>query len=127
MLLDCPISRIVLLTYLASLQHFFTVCSISALAFEVLQSLLLLGIYTSLSIICAYILLQRRHNAHWIFPVLGLALYTLASADIVYTMWLLFGKLLKGDLLISYTYIRPHHWLFITNRYVCHHLAGGIL
>ena len=70
MLLDCPISRIVLLTYLASLQPFFTVCSISALAFEVLQSLLLLGIYTSLFIICAYILLQRRHNAHWIFPVL---------------------------------------------------------
>ena len=65
--------------------------------------------------ICAFVILQRRHNIHWMFPVLGLALYTLASADIAYTMWLVFGN---SDLIISYTYVRPHHWLFITNRYV---------
>ena len=74
-------------------------------------------------VICAYMVLQRRHKIHWVIQVLGLALFVLASVDIAYTMWLLFGKFLKGDLLIFFTYLRPKYWLYVTNRYVLWHLS----
>lgn len=67
--------------------------------------------------ICAYIILQRQHNIHWIFQVLVLAMYMLASTDIGYTMWLLFAKLLKGDA-VPYMYLRVKYWFYVANVYV---------
>jgi len=68
--------------------------------------------------ICVYIILQRQHNIHWIFQVLVLAMYILASADIGYTMWLLFAKLLKADAQVPYVYLRVKYWVYVTNGYV---------
>jgi len=89
---------------------------VASLLLEAIDLLLSIGIYSILFMICAYIILRRRHNIHWIIQVLGLALYILASADIAYTMWLVFGKLLKGD--VPYADLRVKYWLYVTNRYV---------
>jgi len=43
-----------------------------------------------------------------------LAMFLLASVDIGYTMWLLFGKLLKGDL--SYQSVRLKYWFYVSNN-----------
>ena len=43
-------------------------------------------------------------------------MYALATADMAYTLWLLFGKLLKLDL--SYQALRWKFWLYVTNKWV---------
>ena len=120
-------SCIIFLTYLTSLRYSFTVCIIASLAFEAFKPLLLIGIYFILFAICACIALQQGHKIHWVIQVLGLILFMLASADIAYTMWLLFGKFLKGDLLIFFTYVKPKYWLYVTNRYVFRRLLQAYI
>ena len=61
--------------------------------------------------------LRRQRTIYWMIQILGLTLFLLASADVAYTMWLLFGKFLKGDFFILYTYVKPKYWLYVTNRY----------
>jgi hypothetical protein len=72
------------------------------------------GLYTVLFSICAYVLLRRRRKIHWILPFFAVAMYSLATADMAYTLWLLFGKLLKLDL--SYQALRWKFWLYVTNN-----------
>ncbi len=62
-----------------------------------------------------YIMLRQRHKIHWIFQVLGLAMYVIASADIGFTVWLLFEKVLKGESLYQYTTLK--YWVYVTNKY----------
>lgn len=72
------------------------------------------GLYTVLFSICAYVLLRRRRKIHWILPFFAVAMYSLATADMAYTLWLLFGKLLNLDL--SYQALRWKFWLYVTNN-----------
>jgi len=59
---------------------------------------------------------QQRHKVHWIFHVLGLAMYMVASADIGFTVWLLFKKVLKGESAYRYTTLK--YLLYVTNTCV---------
>jgi len=77
------------------------------------------GIYTVLSMIWVYIILRQRQKIHWIFRVLGLIMYMVASADIGFTVWLLFQKTLKGESLCQY--VTPRYLLYVTNKYVFLH------
>lgn len=72
------------------------------------------GIYTILFSICTYVLMRRRRKIHWILPLFAVAMYSLATVDMGYTLWLLFGKLLKLDL--DYQSVRPKFWLYVTNN-----------
>jgi hypothetical protein len=58
--------------------------------------------------------MRRRRKIHWILPFFAVAMYALATADMAYTLWLLFGKLLKLDL--SYQALRWKFWLYVTNK-----------
>lgn len=72
------------------------------------------GVYTILFSICAYVLIRRWRKIHWILPLLAVAMYSLATADMAYTLWLLFDKLLNLDL--SYQDLRLKFWLYVTNK-----------
>lgn len=74
----------------------------------------MIGLYVILFLTCVFLLVGRRCKIHWLLQVLGLATFILASVDIGYTMWLLFGKLLKGDL--SYQALRLKYWFYVTNK-----------
>lgn len=66
--------------------------------------------------------LQWRRRVPWVFQVLGLVMYVVASADIAYTVWLLFGKELKGDLLDPYMGVK--YLLYVTNKWVSRRFCG---
>lgn len=74
----------------------------------------LTGIYTVLVVLSVF--LQWRRRVHWVFQVLGLVMYVVATADVAYAVWLLFGKELKGDLLGPY--MRVKYLLYVTNKCV---------
>ena len=74
-----------------------------------------IGLYVVLFLTCVFLLVRRRHKIHWLLRVLGLATFILASVDMGYTIWLLFGKLLKGNL--SYQVLRLKYWFYVTNKY----------
>ena len=76
--------------------------------------LIILGLYTTLFSICVHVLLRRRRNLHWIFPVFAFAMYSIATVDMLYTVVLCFRKLLKGTL--SYQDLRLKYWLHVTNK-----------
>lgn len=73
-----------------------------------------LGIYSVLFSICLYILIRRRRSIHWILPVLTSVMFAIATADICYTLYLLFQRLLDGAL--TFRDMRPKYWLYVTNK-----------
>jgi len=75
--------------------------------------------------ICVYVLLRRKKPLHWLLLVSALTMYSIATADIGYTYYLLFAKLLKDG--ISFTDLRPKYWLYVTNKYVLRSLFDSVL
>jgi hypothetical protein len=73
-----------------------------------------IGIYTVLYFLCLYILIRRRQSLHWILPVLATAMFAIATADMGYMTYILFGHLLKGAL--TFQHMRPKYWLYVTNK-----------
>jgi len=74
----------------------------------------LYGLYFILFAICLYVLGQRKNTAHWILLTFAIAMFTIATADIIYTYYLIFTKLFKVGL--SFTDLRPKYWLYVTNN-----------
>jgi len=75
----------------------------------------LYGLYVILFAICVYVL-RRKKMLSWILLASAVAMFALASADIAYTYYLIFGKLTKGTLGIKD--LRPKFWLYVTNKCV---------
>ena len=105
-----------LLTSMNSWRCFFMVRSFVVLILKLINLLQSIGIYSVLSMIWVYVILQQRHKIHWIFRVLGLAMYMVASTDLGFTIWLLFEKLLKGKGPYQYTTLK--YFLYVINKYV---------
>lgn len=74
----------------------------------------LTGLYFILFVICIYVLLQRKEAAHWILFSFAIAMFTIATSDIMYTHYLVFSKLLKGG--VSFNDLRPKYWFYVTNK-----------
>lgn len=74
----------------------------------------LYGLYSILFAICLYVLSQRKRTAHWILLTFAIAMFTVATTDMVYTYYLIFAKLFKGGL--SFTELRPKYWFYVTNN-----------
>jgi len=74
----------------------------------------LYGLYSILFAICLYVLGQRQKTAHWILPTFAIAMFTIATTDIIYTYYLIFAKLFKVGL--SFTDLRPKYWFYVTNN-----------
>ncbi|KAF8154577.1 hypothetical protein B0H34DRAFT_529383 [Crassisporium funariophilum] len=76
----------------------------------------LYGLYVVLFIICIYVLLQRQKTLHWVLLASAIVMFGLATADIVYTYYLVFDKLLVGG--IGFNDLRPKYWLYVTNNVI---------
>lgn len=74
----------------------------------------LYGLYAVLFTICTYVLLHRNKTLHWVLLVSAIMMFSLATTDIVYTYYILFGKLFKGGL--TFTDLRPKYWFYVTNN-----------
>lgn len=74
----------------------------------------LYGLYFILFFICLYVLLQRNKTIHWIFLASAVAMFSIATADIAYTYYLVFGKLFTGG--VDFEDLRPKYWLYVTNN-----------
>jgi hypothetical protein len=53
-------------------------------------------------------------------------MFALASADIGYTYYLIFGKLMKGSS-IQFKALRPKFWMYITNKCVSNPYLRGVI
>ncbi|KAF9531303.1 hypothetical protein CPB83DRAFT_848813 [Crepidotus variabilis] len=82
----------------------------------VLFETFLYGLYTILMAICVVVFLPSHRKIHWLLPVSAVIMYLIASGDIAYTYYLLFGKLLKGG--ASFENVRPKYWLYVTNNVI---------
>lgn len=58
-------------------------------------------------------LLRRNKALHWVLLIFAVLMFSLASADIGYTYYLVFGKLLEGTL--SFRSLYPKYVMFVTN------------
>ncbi|KAF9042937.1 hypothetical protein BJ165DRAFT_1348774, partial [Panaeolus papilionaceus] len=76
----------------------------------------LYGLYTTLFFICAYV----PQHLPWIWVLLasGLLMYLIASADMIYTLVLLFRRLLGPGQTLTFEDIRIKYWLFVTNNMI---------
>lgn len=72
------------------------------------------GIYFILFFICLYVLTYRKHAIHWVLLGAAIAMFTIATTDIIYTYFLVFNKIFKTG--ISFDDLRPKYWLYVTNR-----------
>jgi len=75
----------------------------------------LYGLYVILFAICVYVL-WRKKTLSWVLLASAVAMFALATADIAYTYYLIFGKLLQGTLGLNE--LRPKFWLYVTNKCV---------
>ena len=75
----------------------------------------LYGLYVILFSICVYVL-WRKKTLSWVLLASAVAMFSLASADITYTYYLIFGKIMKGNLEIKD--LMPKFWLYVTNKCV---------
>lgn len=76
----------------------------------------LYGLYVILFSICVYILCRKK-TLSWILLSSAVVMFALATADIAYTYYLIFGKLMKGSS-IEFIDLMPKFWLYITNKCV---------
>ncbi|KAF6760449.1 hypothetical protein DFP72DRAFT_843360 [Ephemerocybe angulata] len=79
----------------------------------VLMETFLYGIYCILYGICVFVLLRKNKALHWVLLVFATLMFSLASADVGYTYFLVFGKLLSGQLTFRSLY--PKYVMFVTN------------
>jgi len=63
---------------------------------------------------CLYVLIRKRASIHWILPVLTIVMFSIATADISYSVYLHFQYALKGKL--TFHAMRPKYWFFVTNK-----------
>ena len=75
----------------------------------------LYGLYAILFAICVYVL-WRKKTLPWVLLASAVAMFALATADIAYTYYLLFGKIMQGNLGLNE--LRPKFWLYVTNKCV---------
>jgi hypothetical protein len=59
------------------------------------------------------VLLRRNKALHWVLLIFAVLMFGLATADIGYTYYLVFGKLLEGTL--SFRSLYPKYVMFVTN------------
>jgi len=76
----------------------------------------LYGLYTILFAICLYTLLRRDQNLHRILLLFVIVMFALATADIIYTYYIAFAEVPKGELLFAN--LKPKYWLYVTNNVV---------
>ncbi|PPQ75571.1 hypothetical protein CVT26_012376 [Gymnopilus dilepis] len=74
----------------------------------------LYGLYVILFCICLYVLLRRNRRLHGVLLASAVLMFAIATADIAYTYFIFFRKLLRGGL--SFTDVRPKYWLYVTNN-----------
>ncbi|KAF8816460.1 hypothetical protein BYT27DRAFT_7184006 [Phlegmacium glaucopus] len=74
----------------------------------------LYGLYFILFIICIYVLLQRNKTIYWVLFASAIVMFSIATADIIYTYYLVFDKLFNGG--VSFDDLRPKYWLYVTNN-----------
>ena len=72
------------------------------------------GLYFILFVICIYVLHQRKETAHWILVSFAIAMFTIATSDIIYTYYLVFYKLFRSG--VSFNDLRPKYWFYVTNK-----------
>ncbi|EAU86912.1 hypothetical protein CC1G_10803 [Coprinopsis cinerea okayama7 len=73
----------------------------------------LYGICCVLFSICAYVLIRRQKALHWVLLVFAIAMFALATADMTYTFYIFFSKILSGGLTFNTLY--PKYVMFVTN------------
>lgn len=72
------------------------------------------GLYFILFGICIYVLLQRHKTIHWVLFAFAIAMFSVATADIIYTYFQVFHKLFERG--VSFNDLRPKYWLYVTNK-----------
>lgn len=73
-----------------------------------------LGLYSILFAISVYVLLWCNQSRQWFLLVTSMVMYAIATADIVYTVWLLF-RLILGKEMFTFALLYPKYSLFVTN------------
>ncbi|KIM43707.1 hypothetical protein M413DRAFT_387096 [Hebeloma cylindrosporum] len=73
----------------------------------------LYGLYVILFAICVYVL-WRKKTISWVLLAFAVAMFALATADLGYTFYLIFGQLMKGSLAVKE--LRPKFWLYVANN-----------
>ncbi|PPQ89304.1 hypothetical protein CVT25_000371 [Psilocybe cyanescens] len=74
----------------------------------------LYGLYVILFAICAYVLLRRNKNLHWILLTFAVVMFAIASADMIYTYYVLFCRVLKGGL--KFDHLKPKYLMYVSNN-----------
>lgn len=103
-------------TPLFSLKHFSMVRTFESSCNSILTHISKnsTGLYFILFFICIYVLLRRKETAHWILVTSAIAMFTIATTDIMYTYYLVFVKLFNVGL--SFNDLRPKYWFYVTNK-----------
>ncbi|KIK03242.1 hypothetical protein K443DRAFT_131477 [Laccaria amethystina LaAM-08-1] len=83
---------------------------IAAVLFETF----LYGIYFILFFIGVYLLLRKKRPLRWVLLASAVIMFSLATADIIYTYHLVFNRLLARRL--TFTELFPKYMLFVTNN-----------
>lgn len=73
----------------------------------------LYGVYCVLFSICCYILMRRHKALHTVLFIFAICMWSLATADIIYTYDIFFNKLLVGTATFQTLY--PKYVMFVTN------------
>ncbi|TFK37130.1 hypothetical protein BDQ12DRAFT_222783 [Crucibulum laeve] len=81
----------------------------------------LYGMYLVLYVTCTFILLRRNDRLHWIMLASASIMFALATADIGYTYFLVFNKLLGNGL--NWRALYPKYIMYVSNNV----LADGLL
>lgn len=64
-----------------------------------------------------FLLVRRGRNSHWVLFVSAILMFSMATADVIYTWYLLFGKALTlGGL--TWSDLRPRYVLYVTTKCV---------
>jgi len=74
----------------------------------------LYGIYCILFFICIYVLLRRKEASHWILLSSAIAMFAIATSDMIYTHYLIFFKLFRIG--VSFDDLRPKYWFYVANN-----------
>ncbi|KAJ3505756.1 hypothetical protein NLJ89_g7253 [Agrocybe chaxingu] len=79
----------------------------------VLFETFLYGIYFNLFLICVFVLLRRNQPLHYVLLISAITMFALATADIVYTYCIVFGKLFAG---VFHFLTFAKYYLYVTNN-----------
>ncbi|KAF5354029.1 hypothetical protein D9756_007189 [Leucocoprinus leucothites] len=87
----------------------------------VLFEAFLYGLYAILFTISIYVLVWCNRSRQWFLLLTSIVMFAIATADITYTVWLLFSTLL-GKEIFQFGHLYPKYSMFVTNTFVAHGL-----